>query len=154
MANSTGKAIGLVALGGITDAVIYYFTQKYINESVQVDKMSFNAADAASAGTALAALGIGMASKKTDVTLFGAGALAASLGSMAVKPLVAYNLSATKLGNGYAGPVAPKPSGIPPTAALQQMLVVGTQGGGHVVYKPTKAPQNGNSNAGLNNLFV
>lgn len=146
--NGTGKTVGLVALGAVANSALYYFTQKYANQSVPVDKMTFQTADAVATGAGVATIGAGMISKKPAVSLVGAGALAVALAAFVTKPLNAYNLSASATANSanttYAGVHSPRSSPIAPPANPQQQLVAGSYGGHGpaTVYKPNTSGQN------------
>jgi hypothetical protein len=138
--NGTGKMVGLVALGAVANSALYYFTQKYATQSVPVDKMTFQTADAVATGAGVATIGAGMLAKKPGVSLVGAGALAVALAALVTKPLSGYNLSASATANSanttYAGVHSPRSSPTAPPANPQQMLVAGYQsGGGKAVYK-------------------
>ena len=153
MANSNGKSsltktVGIVALGGLADITIEYVTGKFSNSAMPIDKYQLYPADLV--GTAAGAAGIiaGAAMRKPAVALFGAGALTAALATLLGKAYYTYNpigarASAGPRASGFAPPVDPKAS-----------LVVGSQGGGHVVYKPVGSASRVSSNVGLNILFV
>lgn len=148
------KNILVVIAGGAAETAIEGLTDKY---APAADMGGINTGDAVGTGLSLAATAAGAVSKKPALTLFGAGGVAVGAAGILAK-LYKQNLDqyipfSAKLGNGYAGPVAPMSSGIAPPASPQERLLVGSPGGGHVVYKPNAAGSGG-VNPNRESLFV
>jgi hypothetical protein len=130
-----GKKAAIVIAGSITDIALEYITTKFAKQSVSVDKFSVNAADGVGVTAGLVSAGVGMAKHSPEISLFGAGALAASLATIFGKSLMAYNPINASARAALSMPTAP-------VASPQQTLIVGNFGGGgnNMIHKINTSP--------------
>ena len=85
--------VGIVTLGGVVDILAEYVTLSVTQAGVMVGKVGINAGDAVGLGSAVAEVVAGVVLKKPRISLFGAGGLAMSVGTIAGKTVMAYGFA-------------------------------------------------------------